>query len=277
MPKTIEELTTKLWSLGAFPSRTDAWELLINLPYDMYEELVTYLKGRKQTEQDFLSRLTRDILDDAHHDRCFGKSSIHMDDYRDNEVTHLTSDSRATHHRYDRLIEIIREVGNSDAAELYRHQTFDETCNVVIPDFNQINLELIEYFSTHPEELDNVDWRQFEKLLDAVFKNQGYTTELGPGSGDGGVDIRMIQKDSVGEFVTLVQAKRYNPKYPINLEAVAALYGVVEAQQANRGLFVSTSRFLPSALKFAKQRKHKLLLAGTKEIIKWCKDITAKH
>lgn len=41
--------------------------------------------------------------------------------------------------------------------------------------------------------------RDFEKFLDAVMRNNGYRTELGPGAGDGGVDIRLYCSDIVGK------------------------------------------------------------------------------
>jgi Restriction endonuclease len=43
--------------------------------------------------------------------------------------------------------------------------------------------------------------------LDAIFKNQGYGTELGPGSNDGGIDLRLYENTTRPELVTVVQAK----------------------------------------------------------------------
>ncbi|MEP7010183.1 MAG: restriction endonuclease [Acidobacteriota bacterium] len=159
---------------------------------------------------------------------------------------------------------------------LYANSRFAHVCHVVTPDFKTVNDELIEYFGLHPNELHQLEWRKFEYLLDAIFRNQGSHTELGPGSGDAGVDIRLVQKDSIGELVTLVQAKRYDPQYPVKLEAVAALYGVVEHQQASRGLFVTTSRFLPSASQFAQMHGHRLVLAVPEDVAGWCRRISTR-
>jgi restriction endonuclease Mrr len=158
--------------------------------------------------------------------------------------------------------------------EIYRNPDFKEACRIILPDFQQITVELIEYFATHPDDLYRLEWRKFEELLEAVFRNQGFYTELGPGWGDQGVDLRLIQKDSVGEILTLVQAKRYSPNNPIGLEAVAALYAIVEDQKANRGLFVTTSRYLPVAKKFAEKQNHRLLLATSREVAEWCKSVS---
>ncbi len=157
--------------------------------------------------------------------------------------------------------------------QLYEAAKFDRTCQLIVPDFQQINLELMAYLGKHPERLQDLEWRKFEELLDAIFKNQGYHTELGPGSNDGGVDLRLIQKDSIGQVITLVQAKRYKAENPIDLQAVQALHGVVDDQRAHRGLFVTTSRYLPVAKNFAARQNGRLMLATSKEVATWCKSI----
>lgn len=153
---------------------------------------------------------------------------------------------------------------------LYYSNDFQTSCIVLAPDFAQINDELLEYFSSHPEALYGISWRQFEKLLETIFNNHGYRTQLGPGSGDEGIDLRLLRKDSIGDVVTLVQAKRYAPSRPISLEAVSALYGVVESEKANRGLFVTTSRYLPSAQRFAQRNHSRLILATPDDVARWC-------
>ncbi|HEX8831224.1 MAG TPA: restriction endonuclease, partial [Longimicrobium sp.] len=140
---------------------------------------------------------------------------------------------------------------------------------IVTPDFSDINKELIEYFAKHPEHLVDLHWRKFEELLDLVFRNHGYRTILGTGRADHGIDLRLIQSDGCGELVTLVQAKKYT-SIPIRLEAVQAFCAVVEDEKVNRGLFVTTSRFLPSAQAFAERQRHRLVLADSADVAKWC-------
>jgi len=153
---------------------------------------------------------------------------------------------------------------------VYKQKNFSATCVIIAPDFENINDELIEYFSTHPDDLHKLEPRAFEMLLDAVFRNQGYRTELGPGWSDGGVDLRLYQKDSIGEICTLVQAKRYKLTSPIRLEAVAALAAIVDLEKANRGLFITTSKFLPGVQKFAETQSRRITLANSIDIARWC-------
>ena len=142
-------------------------------------------------------------------------------------------------------------------------------CSLIQPEFSDLYEEIYDWFAKKPNDFYQLTPRQFEIITDGVFRNNGYTTKLGSGQADGGVDIRLYSNEVIGEAITLVQAKRYADHLPINLGAVQALSAAVEDERANRGLFVTTSRYLPSAKKFASRQNQKLLLATSKELSEW--------
>lgn len=157
---------------------------------------------------------------------------------------------------------------------LYRWQWLQHLAALRLLD---IHGEVFEFFAGHPDRLKKLGWRQFEEFLDAVFKNQGFYTELGPGRNDGGVDLRLYQSQAVPELVTVVQAKRYTQR-PIQLESVAALFGIAVQERAARGIMATTSRFLPQAKKFASSTQKRLdvpsiELADSRRVGVWCADI----
>lgn len=145
-------------------------------------------------------------------------------------------------------------------------------CSLVKPDIADVHEEIYGHFASCPEDLHRLKPRQFEILLSRVFQSQGFTAELGPGRDDGGVDVRLWHRDPIGEIVTLVQAKRYAKSYAIEQDAVAALSGVVHDQNAGRGLFVTTSRYLPSAREFAARQRGRIALADSQDVAAWCAD-----
>lgn len=149
-------------------------------------------------------------------------------------------------------------------------------CKLLEESYHEINEELYSFLASDEKYFQKLHWRSFEKLLDGIFKNQGFRTELGPGQNDGGIDIKLYNKDGVGEIVTYVQAKRYNNKYPIKLEAVAALYGVMNVDDVENGIFITSSTYLPSARKFADKTKSKLQLKDSQDLIQWCKENSQK-
>ncbi len=158
------------------------------------------------------------------------------------------------------------------AFESYFHWRW--VCSLIQPDAGDVYEELYAHFVANPDQFHSLSPRAFEILLSRVFQNQGFTAELGPGSGDGGVDIRLLQRGPLGDVVTLVQAKRYAPHRKIELDAVAALRGVMAVEEAPRGLFVTTSTYLPSARRFAARTGNVIELAATDDIVKWCATAT---
>ena len=143
-------------------------------------------------------------------------------------------------------------------------------CSLIKPEFDLLDHELYTYFGDHPDQLSDLRWRDFEKILAALLGSQGYEVELGPGRNDGGVDIRLLQRDPIGDILTLVQAKRYSPHRKIKLEAVQALYGVSTAEGADRSMFATTSTYSPSARTFAARDNVPMVLHTSSDVQRWC-------
>lgn len=143
-------------------------------------------------------------------------------------------------------------------------------CSLIVEDFGDLYAELYQYFHAHPDRLYNLHHREFEILLYRIFQSLGFEAEVGPGSGDGGVDVKLLQRGPQGDTLAYVQAKRYSPSRPIGLEAVAALRGVVANDGVDRGIFVTTSRYLPSAVTFAHRSSGVLELKTSTDVAQWC-------
>lgn len=96
------------------------------------------------------------------------------------------------------------------------------------------------------QSLRQVPWKDFERLVAAYYRSNGYTVfenvDEGP---DGGVDL-VLRKDGKRVFV---QCKKYTREL-IGVDLVRAFFGVVVAGGADRGIFVTTSGFTPAAMEF---------------------------
>lgn len=157
--------------------------------------------------------------------------------------------------------------------EFDRYAQWRWTCKLVEADSEDVSGDLYKYFAENPNDFHRLPHREFEKLVSSIFAARGWKTQLGPGSGDQGVDLRIWQRDPLGDLLTLVQVKKYAPHRSIGLEAVAALEAHVEREGANRGLFVTTSRYLPGVREFAARKKHRLQLAIPTDLQKWCEEL----
>jgi len=144
-------------------------------------------------------------------------------------------------------------------------------CSLVKEDIGDVYADLYSHFESRPEDLYSLSWRDYEVLLAEVLKTQGFEALLGPGSDDGGVDITLIQRDPIGDILTVVQAKKYAPRNKIQPADVRALYGVQMADRAQNALFVTTSAYSPAAQKFAARENVKMQLATSSEVSGWCR------
>jgi restriction system protein len=68
----------------------------------------------------------------------------------------------------------------------------------------------IDYLAKNSEEMGRIHWRNFERLTTEFFRRQSYEVDLGKGTKDGGVDVRVwTDKDSKsGPPLILIQCKR---------------------------------------------------------------------
>lgn len=69
-------------------------------------------------------------------------------------------------------------------------------------------------------------------------------------SNDQGVD-GIIDQDALGLSRIYVQAKRYGPDNTVGREAIQAFVGALAGHQAHQGVFITTSRFAQTAVKYA--------------------------
>lgn len=102
--------------------------------------------------------------------------------------------------------------------------------------------------------------RFFEQVVLRLLQVMGYgdgddsTQHLG-GTGDGGVD-GVVNQDRLGLDQIYVQAKRYKDGNNVNSHAIRDFNTAVQANQASRGVFITTSKFTPDAIEAKKTLMH---------------------
>ena len=139
-------------------------------------------------------------------------------------------------------------------------------------DLNEINDELIQYLSKHPEFMREMNARKFEILIAEILKDKGYEVTLTPSSRDGGKDIVAVYNSPFGHQIFIVECKRYNEQNKVGVEIVRGLYGVQVAGNYNQGIIATTSTFTKGAIDFVKPLKFQLELKGFEDIKEWIKN-----
>jgi restriction system protein len=119
----------------------------------------------------------------------------------------------------------------------------------------------------------NVTPAFFEDLLIQLLLAMGYggTGEgaahaLGR-SGDNGID-GVIDQDPLGVDQIYIQAKRYGEGNNVSAGDIRDFFGALNLKKAQKGIFITTSDFTPSAVQTAKDLGMRIVLINGKELAK---------
>lgn len=94
------------------------------------------------------------------------------------------------------------------------------------------------------EKLRAVPWRQFESLVGAYYRSEGYSVfENGVAGPDGGIDLVLVKNGQR----TLVQCKKYQDRN-VTVKHVRELLGVMHDEGAAKGILVTTTEFTADAM-----------------------------
>jgi hypothetical protein len=136
---------------------------------------------------------------------------------------------------------------------------------------SQISVELISYFSKHPNELKRIDRRLFEELIAELFYGFGFNIELTQKTRDGGRDIIAI-KNVEAELKYLIECKRPEPGNPIGIKPVRELFGVKQDEKATKAILATTTHFSRDAILFFERNKWELEPKDFRGIMNWIND-----
>jgi restriction system protein len=110
----------------------------------------------------------------------------------------------------------------------------------------------------------------FERVVVELLVKMGYggsRADAGKAigkSGDGGID-GIIKEDKLGLDVVYIQAKRWESN-PVGRPEVMQFAGALQGQKANKGIFITTSRFTDDARNYISQIGSKIVLIDGEQL-----------
>jgi len=128
----------------------------------------------------------------------------------------------------------------------------------------------VNFLAENFDDIDNINWRQFEGLAPEFFGRLGFEVKIGPGRADDGVDIRLWPTEAAASNLpatVLVQCKRERRK--ISKTVVKALWADVDAEGADSGLVVTTSSLSPGARQMWTARGYAIEEADRETLREW--------
>lgn len=128
--------------------------------------------------------------------------------------------------------------------------------------------EFINYLKENKHDIDKIHWRNFERIIAEFFNKVGYSVSLGPGGNDGGIDIRVYNKEKKenGPPLIIIQCKRYKEDNTVDINTVKAFYADLLDEGAERGLIATTSRIALGGIKTIKAREYPIDIAEAEEV-----------
>jgi restriction system protein len=113
------------------------------------------------------------------------------------------------------------------------------------------------------ERVKQMDPFRFEQLVIDLLLAMGYggsreeAAQVTKASGDEGID-GVINEDRLGLDVIYLQAKRW--QQTVGRKEIQSFVGALAGQQANKGVFITTSEFADTATAYAKKVSQKVIL-----------------
>lgn len=106
-------------------------------------------------------------------------------------------------------------------------------------------------------DLDQMDGREFEKLIADLLVSMGLEVQLTKASGDGGVDILATSHEPITGGKYVVQCKRHESN--VGEPVLRDLFGVMHHWRAAKGVLVTNSSFSQPARHFAADKPIELI------------------
>ena len=139
--------------------------------------------------------------------------------------------------------------------------------------------QILELIRKSPETIYEIEWRKWEEIIAAAYKQQGFDVTLTPRSKDKGRDVIATRKD-LGSIRIFDQVKAYRPGHVVTAEEVRAMVGVLTLEpNVSKGLVTTTSNFAPGVLQdpeIARLMPFRLELKARDALLEWLTTIAAK-
>lgn len=107
--------------------------------------------------------------------------------------------------------------------------------------------------------LTTLDWRQFEELCAGYFRLRGYRTECRALGSDGGIHVELYRPDAGSGLLGILLCRACGNGGGTGIRELRELYGMMAAEAAPLGIYVSRSGYSPEAVTFAHGKHLRLL------------------
>lgn len=124
----------------------------------------------------------------------------------------------------------------------------------------------------NPDSLDELEWRDLERMMTTVLDGLGFSAELTPASKDGGKDIILSLRTDSGLRTYIIELKHWRSGKRVGQNSVREFVNVVAREQREGGLFLSTYGFTERAFESLTEIERSLVkLGGKTKVVNLCR------
>lgn len=132
----------------------------------------------------------------------------------------------------------------------------------------------IENFIWDKAFLKSLEWKRYEEVCKEFLRlKYNCNAEVTNTGADGGIDIKLNFKN--GKLLGIAQCKAWN-KDKIGVNLIRELYGVMASENAEHGMFFTTSTYSNEALEFKKNNNKKVILYDSENLIRLINEMEEK-
>jgi HJR/Mrr/RecB family endonuclease len=132
------------------------------------------------------------------------------------------------------------------------------------------SFSILSKFVGKPLNIDELSWREFEKLISELLVKDGYDVKLMQGTKDGGVDVVAVKDmGKAGLFKTLWQAKKKVLGNKVGLSVVRELADTTRELKASKGIIVTSTYLTGGALARIQRDKYILGKVDRDDLNQW--------
>ena len=217
------------------------------------------------------------LLDIAHDSACFGivdeshrsnKSITHvvtkvLDANSNNKFLSISGTAPLGEDSFDRQFRFNTEYIFQDSIIRLR-----ET-KIQIAHFSP-SFSVLQTLLKRKMQIDDLNWREFERLIAELLEQDGYEVELMRGTKDGGVDVVAVKNmGNAGFFKTLWQAKKKYLKNKVGLSVIRELADTRNEFKASKGIIVTSTYLTRDALARVQRDKYILGKVDRNDLNEW--------
>jgi restriction endonuclease Mrr len=143
---------------------------------------------------------------------------------------------------------------------------------VIAPLIRRFAEDAARLVADNPAALDDLEWRDLERMMTAVLDGLGFSAELTPASKDGGKDIILNLKTELGSVTYVIELKHWRSGKRVGGKFVRDFVNVVARECRHGGLFLSTSGYAEDAFQTLTEIERKIVrFAGKTKVINLCR------